>query len=213
MTNVLMYVNTDTLDVPYGDTGAEYVEVDFDNDFLVFSAGSDTVKDGEPIPGSNDLSQAGVVITTSEQIVPYYFLADISANELKEIKNAGNQNKRYVLAFSFDGPTTSEPVLEVWDDQYLNSVDFACLGAGDADNSWVLGIATTSGLPGADWANGTNKTLLAGASDGHFLWLNNLAGALSSATILYCQLAIKVPASYENPGAETPVFVIKYTTS
>lgn len=208
-TALTVQINTDIQDQPYSTSGVEWTEMNTDNDYFVFSGGSDVVADGEAIPSSNDLNQAGVVVGVSEVVVDKYFLADISANLLREIHNAGNQNKRYVFGFDFDGATASEPVLEVWDDNNMDSTDFYTLGNGTPSTSWVKGVVTTDALPGVDWVG----SALAGSSDNHFLWLNNLSGALSGAGTLYCNLKIVVPASASNSGSETPTFVIKYTTN
>jgi len=208
-------VNCDTQDLAYGSSGVDWVDIDLDNDYIVFSNGSDVVKDGEALPSSSDLNQAGIVITDSAQIIPHYFLADANANLLKEIHNAGNQKKQYVFAFSFDGATVSEPVLEVWDDSDMDSTNDYSLGEGTPSNSWIWGLTTTDSAPGNNWlgTSPTEGSRLAGSSDGHFLWLNNENGSLSGAKVLYCQLKIIVPANFANAGAETPVFVIKYATN
>ena len=113
------------------------------------------------------------------------------------------------MAFVFDGPTASEPVLEVWDDEDMNSIDNDSLGNGVASASWFRGIVTTDALPGANWTG--NR--LAGASDGHFLWLNNQAGALTAPKKLYCNLKLVIPAAQVNGLAETPRLVLKFTTN
>lgn len=205
-----VYVNHDTDDLPLGTSGVDWIELSIGNDFLVFSNGTvGVVEDGQPIPSSFQLSQAGVRLESIEKIISLYLLADISDDELKEIHNMGNQNKRYVMAFDFDAATTSEPVLEAWDDSDLDSIDATVLGAGTPSNSWYRAITTTDGLPGTDWV-GSN---LAGSSDGHFLWLNNENGALASADTLYCNFKVVVPASQTAGGAESPVLVVKYTTT
>jgi len=209
MTNLIVALNADTQDVPYGSSGVEWVDLDLDNDFLIFTGGSDVVEDGEPIPSASQLTQAGILLTGSEQTVDLYLLADISANLLKEINNMGNQNKRYVMAFVFDGPTASEPVLEAWDNDSMNSINNASLGAGVATSSWLRGIVTTAGLPGVNWTG----QRLAGASDGHFLKLNNDSGALTTAKTLYCNLKLVIPSTQTEGLAETPVLVCKYTTN
>lgn len=217
--SLTVYVNNDTQDEPLNTSGVDWTELDPDNDYLIFSNGSDTVKDGEGIPSSDDLTQAGVVITTSKVIVPLYLLADIGASEIKEIHLAGDGENsgrnRYVFAFSFDAATASEPVLEVWDDEDMDSIDNYSLGEGTPTNSWIYGITTTDATPGASWTGDTPAvgSRLAGSSAGHFLYLNNGNGALSGAGVLYCQLKIVIPANFENPGNEQPVFVVKYTTN
>lgn len=209
MSNLKVYLNCDTQDLPLGSSGVDWVEANLAADFLVFSNGSATVKDGEPIPSAFQLNQAGVVLSDSEQVVPHYFLADVSEDLLREIHNAGNQNKRYVFCFSFDGDTASEPVLELWDNSSLDTTDLFSLGAGVPTNSWFRGVVTTDGLPGVDWVG----SKLAGSTDGHFLWLNNLGGALSTAKDLYCNLKIVVPASFPSASAEAPIMVVKYTSN
>lgn len=205
-----IYVNTDTDDDAYGESGMEYTEVNVDNDYLVLSAGSATVADGEPIPSESDLIQAGTLISASVDVtVAKYLLADVGSNLLREIHNAGNQNKRYVFCFSFDGATASEPVLEIWDDDDLDTTDIYSLGEGTPSNSWWKGVVTTDGLPGADWVG----SKLAGSSDGHFLWLNNESGALTIAKDLYCNLKIIIPSGTTNSASETPVLAVKYTTN
>jgi len=204
-----IYANTGTQDSELGTTGTEFTEISPANDDLIFTAGSNVVKDGEPIPSQSDLIQAGVILSGLEQTVALYLLADVSANELKEIFNMGNENKRYVMAFDFDGATASEPVLELWDDSDLDSIDGTTLGAGVPSSSWWRGITTTSGLPGVNWVG----SRLAGSGSGYFLQLNDGNGALSGADTLYCQLKIVIPASATVGGSATPVFAVKYTSN
>lgn len=203
-----IYVNTGTSDVALGASGAEFVEVDTTNDYLIFSDGNDTVKDGEPIPSSSQLNSAAPVLTGVEQTIDSYFLADNSAGILKQIDNMGAGNYRYVMAFDFDAATVSEPTLEVWDDSDLDSIDSVSLGSGTASSSWFRGVTTTDSLPGAGWTG----SRLAGSSDGNFLWLNNQNGALTGADTLYCQIRVTIPASQVDGGAEAPVIAIKYAT-
>ncbi len=209
MTNVIVAVNHDTLDQPYGASGVNWVDVNLDNDTLIFTGGSDVIADGEPIPSASQLTQAGVLLDGTEKTISKYLLADLSANQLKEIFNMGNQNKRYVVAIAFDGPTASEPVLEAWDDNDMDTVQNVSLGGGVPSGSWIRGIVTTDALPGANWTG----YRLAGASDGHFLWLNNQAGPLTAAKTLYCNLKLVIPATQNAGLAETPLLVVKYTTN
>ena len=181
-------MNNSSSDSPYGTSGISWTDVDVSADYLLFSAGSTEVADGEDLPTVTERNQAGMVITGAEQEVTHYFLADNSANELKEIFLGGNQNKRYVYAFDFDGATSSEPVLEVWDDTDLDTITNNSLGAGTASSSWIRGVTTTAGLPGADWVG----SRLAGAASGNYLNLNAGGGALSGAETLYCQLKVLI---------------------
>lgn len=214
MANMTFHVNTDTQDEVKDASGVEWTEVSIANDKIVFTGGSDVVKDGEVLPSETDLNRAGVEVSlTSPVEVDLCLLYDISANELKEIHNAGNQNKRYVFCFSFDGATASEPVLELWDDEDLDTVDLFSLGEGTPDNSWWKGVCTTDALPGADWMNDSGVIDLAGSSTGHFIELNNGSGALSAAKDLYCNLGIVIPANPGQSGSAQPVFVVKWTSN
>ena len=204
-----IYANTQAVnDLPRSTNPADFVEMSLTNDKFIFSAGSDVVKDGEPIPTTQQLNSAGMRIISSDVECPHFFLADaLPTPLLKEIHNAGNQDKRYVFCVAFDAETASEPVLELWDDVDLDTIANYCLGAGVANDSFFRGITTTAGLPSYPW---TGKRL-AGSGDNHFLWLNNESGALSGATDLYFNLRITIPASFGNAAAEAPVMVIKWT--
>lgn len=202
-----IHVNCSTQDVPLGESAADWVEVSLSNDRLIFSAGSDVVKDGELIPSSQQLNSAAPLITDSDVEVAHFFLADLSAGILKEINNAGNQNKRYVFCAEFDDATASEPILEIWDNSDLNSIDNYCLGEGVPNDSFFRGKTTTDALPGVGWTG----SRLAGSSDNYFLWLNNENGALELAKDLYWNLRITIPANFGYAAAENPVICIKWT--
>lgn len=204
-----IFVNTGLSDQEYNTSGSEFTEFSVGNDALIFTAGSNVVKDGEPVPSQSDLIQAGVILSGAEQIVPLYLLQDISANELKEIHLMGNQDKRYIVAFNFLSATASEPVFELWDDSDLDTIDGVTLGAGTPSSSWWRGITTTDGLPGSNWTG----SRLAGSGSGFFLELNDGNGPLSGADTLYCQLKIVIPASATVGGSAVPVFVVKYTSN
>ena len=208
-TNLTIAVNTGLTDESYETSSAEWTIIDTANDYIIFTAGSDTVKDGEPLPSSSDLNQAGIILTGSQIIVDKYLLADADENELKQIHNMGNKNKRYVLAFDFDGETTSEPVLEAWDNSDMDTIDSVSLGNGLASGSWLKGIVTTLNTPGADWSG----VSIAGSADGYFLLLNNGNGALDSSATLYCNLKLIIPATQLSSGANNPIIVCKYTTN
>lgn len=203
-----IYVNNGASDVPLNFSGSTWTEIDTINDTLIFSNGSDVVADGLAIPSDSQLNSAAPILTGLEQTVSKYFLADNSANILREIFNMGSGNKRYVMAFDFDAATVSEPVLEVWDDTNLNTIAGTVLGAGVPTSSWYRGITTTDGLPGVGWTG----YRLAGSSDTHFLWLNNENGPLLVASTLYCQLKIVIPSSQTTGGTAIPVFAIKYSS-
>lgn len=212
MANLTVYANTGATDSPLNASGTEHTEIDPDNDVLIFSKGSDVVKDGEPIPSQSELVQAGVPTDSVPFTVDKYFLSDASANLLREIDLMGNQDTRYVLSFDFDDLTASEPVLELWDDSNLNTIDGTTLGAGTPTASWWKGATTTDASSGVNWAS--TGTALAGSSDGHFLLLNDSNGALPSAKTLYANLAIVIPASASNTGGSAnPVFAIKWLSN
>ena len=209
MTNVIISVNNDTQDLPKGSSGVVWTDIVPGSDNLIMTRGDNVVKNGETIPSASQLTQAGIILDGTEQNISKYLLSDISDNQLKEIYGMGNQDKRYVMAFDFDGVTASEPVLEAWDDNSMNTIDNTILGAGVATSSWLRGITTTSTTPGNDWVG----SRLAGAGDGNFLWLNNGNGPLSVAGILYCNLKMVVPAIQVAGVANTPIIVVKFATN
>lgn len=211
--SLTIYTNNDSSDSAYGTSGVTWTEIDTSNDRLIFTDGSVTVADGEASPSQDNLNQAGTLISATVEVeVGKCFLDDVGSNLLREIDNFGNVNKRYVFAFSFDAATASEPILELWDDSNLNTVANESLGAGTPSNSWWKGVVTTSGLPGADWAGGTPVTL-AGSTVSHYLELNDGNGALALASVLYCNLAILIPAGASYAGQENNVLVCKYTSN
>ena len=207
MTTVTIAVNNTNTDQAYP-TGT-WTPIAVGTDYIIFTNGSPQVADGQPIPSSFQLSSAGMVLNGSTQTVPHYILADVGSNILREIFLMGPNNFQYVMAFVFNGATTSEPVLEAWDNSALNTINSVSLGSGTPSNSWLYGITTTAGTPGANWTG----SKLAGSSDGNFLWLNNQSGALTGATTLYCNLKMIVPSTQTAGGAETPVLTVKYTTT
>lgn len=191
MTTLIIAVNNSNTDSSYGSSGILWSPISIGTDFLVFTNGSPQVADGQPIPSSFQLNSAGMVLNGSTQVVPHYLLADIDSNLLREIFLMGSGNHRYVMAFVFSGATTSEPILEAWDNSSLNTANDVSLGNGTPSNSWLKGVTTTAGLPGASWAGSP----LAGSSDGNFLFLNNSSGALTGAATLYCQLKMVIPST------------------
>ena len=206
-TTLGIWVNTSNTDSPFTGVAPWYQVAS--NDYLIFSAGSSVVINGAAIPTQTQLNQAGVVLTGSQQNVPYYFLADVNSNLLRQIPLMGNVNAQYVMAFVFSGATASEPILELWDDATYLTANGTTLGAGTASQSWWRGITTTSGASGSNWSGST----LAGASSSHYLLLNNGSGALTVATNLYCNLKIVVPASATTGTSATPVFVSKFASN
>jgi hypothetical protein len=203
-----VHLNTGTVDSPLGG-GGEFVQMDTDNDYLILlTNGSTSVADGQIIPSTTALNQAGLAITGVEQTCSKYFLADISANLLKQIDNMGAGNKRYVIAFDFDAETASEPILEAWDDLTMLTADDVVLGLGTPTSSWIAAICTTDANPGVGWSG----IRLAGDTSNHFLLLNSGNGALTAAKTLYAQMKVILPATEVNGGNENPIMVVKYTT-
>jgi len=208
-TTLTIGLNCSNNDVAYEESGANWVDMNTSSDYLVFSAGSNIVADGEAIPTQGELAQAGVVLTGIQQTVSKYFLADISDNLLREIHLMGNTQNQYVVAFSFDGATASEPVLEIWDDENLNTVTGDTLGAGTPSSSWWRGITTTTSAPSSNWTG----TTLCGATSSYYLTLNDGSGALPAATVLYCNLKIVIPATAVSGLSATPKLAVKFTSN
>jgi len=204
-----IYANVGADDLARDVSGADFLELNLTNDKIIMSAGSVYVADLEPIPTTEQLNSAAMPILSTDNEVPYFFVADASENELRQIFNAGNQNKRYVFCAAFDAATASEPILELWDDSTLQTIQDYSLGEGVANDSFYRGITTTSALPGAGW---TGKRL-AGSSDNHFLFLNDGSGALSAAQDCYFNLRCTIPMNFLNAFSETPVWVVRYTTN
>lgn len=207
-----IYVNVTENDNPRETHPQDYVQVDVDNDYFIFGNGSATVADGEDIPTNAELDSAGSLISESATVhVDKCFLADVSEGILREVFNFGRQNKQYVFCFVFDSATASEPILEVWDDENMDTVNLMSLGQGTPNNSWWRGIVTTDSAPGVEWAGSP----LAGSTPSNFLYLNNGSGAtpITEAKDLFANLRIQTPAGFSNGGVENPVIVCKYTAN
>ena len=204
-----IWVNTGTQDTEVGTSGASWTEFSVGNDYMIFSAGSPVVADGQPIPSESELISAGVILSGAETTVPKYFMADVGSNILREIPLMGNQDSQYVLAFSFSAATASEPVLEIWDDSTFSTITGVTLGSGTASNSWWRGITTTTSSSGTNWVG----SRLAGSGAGNYLLLNDGSGVLSGADVLYCQIKIVIPASQTTGGNVVPPFVVKHLSA
>ena len=210
MTNLTLLINNKSTDTAVANIGTDWFSVDPDFDTLIFSQGGGSVSDGNVIPSESLLNRYAVQLDdTNPVVVPKYFLADFSANLLKEIRLAGNQNKRYVFAASFDGATATEPILECWDTNSMDTILSPALGAGIPSSSWYKAICTTLALPGVDWVG----TSLAGDGVSNSLLLNNGSGALSGAGILYFNFKIVIPGGYLTPALHTPIMSIVYATN
>ena len=210
MTNLILRINNTVTDSNYATAPGNYIAVDDTLDTFIFSNGSAQIADGQGIPSEEDLNRAAVLLDgVLEVIVPKYILKDVSGSILKEVKLAGNQNKRYVFAACFDGATATEPVLEAWDNNSINTYALACLGTGVPNNSWFKAKCTTDALPGVDWAG----TPLAGSGGSNHVLLNNDAGALTVAKDLYFNLKIIIPGGISTPSLYTPTLLITFTTN
>jgi hypothetical protein len=209
MTELIFRVNKSNTDSSYVALPSEYVDVATD-DLLIASAGSDEVADGEAIPDVTQLNRAATLLDTINVVeVDKYFLGDSSVGILREIFMAGRQNKRYVFCCSFDGATASEPILEVWDNEDMDSANLICLGNGVPALSWYKAICTTDGLPGSEWLG----THMAGSGEFNSIQLNAGNGALVTAKDLYFNFCILIPAGIITPAGENPILVITYTTN
>jgi hypothetical protein len=205
-----LHINVSNVDDTRANAPSNFIEMSQSNDSIIMSNGSDVVADGEVIPTEGDLIAAMPLIDPDVAVpIAHYFLADDSADLLREIHLAGNQNRRYVFCVEFEEVTASEPVLQIWDDVSYASTDFYCLGAGTPNVSFFQGVVTTDTLPGTNWTG----TRLAGASSNHFLFLNNQAGPITEAKDVYFNLKETIPAAFANAVAEAPLFVIKYASN
>jgi hypothetical protein len=210
MTNLILKINNTITDSVIG---IGWIDVDPINDSLIFSTGSPAgqgVSDGDALPSEALLNRYAVQLSNISPVtVPKYFLADNSVSLLKEIKLAGNQNKQYVFGCSFDGPTATEPQLEAWDNEDMDSYADPSLGAGVPSVSWYKAIATSTVLPGANWTG----VSLAGNGASNIVLLNEGNGALTVADDLYFNFKIVIPAGYLTPAVHTPMLAIIYTTN
>lgn len=210
MTSLTLYINNTIQESPLGTSGADWIEVNPTYDSFIFTEGGPGVADGDDTPTDEELNRAAVQLSESVAVVvPEYLLLDVSENILKEIKNAGNQEKRYAFCCYFDGATASEPQLEAWDNASVNSYADPGLGNGVPASSWYKGICTTTDTPAADWVG----TPLAGLGASNVLPLNDGNGALSGAGELYFNLKIVIPGGYVTPAVHTPIIMCTFTTN
>jgi hypothetical protein len=215
MTNLDILINYVDADVNYETTPADYIVMDLDNDYLIWTEGDATVKDKMTSkPTAEQLNAAATLIDPdAAKTVNLCLLMDDSGYGgyyTREVKGMG-LNKRYVFGFSFDDATASEPVLEAWDNSDHDSTDNHVLGAGTPADSMVKAVCTTASSPGSDWVG----TAIAGANT---LQLNNGNGALAApasgeTTELYANILIKIPAAYATPAVETFCLTVRFTYS
>lgn len=218
-TNLSVRVNYVDADVSYQTTPADYITLDLSNDYLIWTAGDDTVKDlMTHEPTASELNTAATQIdpdsaVTVDKCLLMDYSHDVGGSYYTHLVKGMGENKRYVFAFSFDGATASEPQLEAWDDSNHDSTDNHVLGNGTPADSMVKAISTTSSLPGVSWSG----SALAGSSN--VLQLNDGNGALGSVPSgqstqeLYANIKIVIPAAYSTPATETFVLSVRYTWS
>lgn len=208
-TNLDIHVNISAVDSDRIAQPGNYVQMDLANDFLIWSAGSAAVIDGADTPTNIELDDAATVIQATDVEIDKLFLLDFSdvGTELKEIDLAGSTDTQFVVNFSFDGATTTEPTLEGFDDNTHTTANALVLGAGTPADSMVKAVLTTGGSPGAAWAG----TPIAGAVLPNILELNGGGGALGAATEIYVNLKVLIPGNFPSPFSETPVLTIRYT--
>lgn len=210
MTNLSLLINNTTNDTTIVNVGTDWIIVDPGSDNFIFSQGGGSVVDGGASPSEALLNRYAVQLDAVNPVnVPKYFLNDFSLSLLKEVKLAGNQNKRYVFAARFDGATATEPILECWDNSSMDTILSPALGANIPSSSWYKAVSTNLALPGADWVG----TPLAGDGVSNILLLNNGNGALAVASDLYFNFKIVIPGGYLTPALHTPVMAIVYATN
>lgn len=210
-TNLEIYANVSAVDSDRVAQPANYVQLDLISDKLIWSAGDANVADGQDTPSSAELDAAATIITTTDVEIDKLLLLDFSDTgvELKEVFLAGSGDNQHVLNLSFDGATASEPTLEGFDDNTHALANSHVLGNGTPANSMVKGVVTTLASPGAGWSG----LAIAGSVAPNVLPLNGGSGAFGSATEVYVNLKIVVPANYTTPFSEQPVITCRYTFS
>jgi hypothetical protein len=217
MTDLNLLVNIVDSLVDYQTTPGDYFLLDLTTDYLIWTAGNDVVKDGMThLPTQTELTNASPIIDPVLAVtVPLCLAMDYShaggvyTHEVKGIAD----NKQFVLCFSFDGPTATEPQLEAWDDDTMTTANKNVLGSGTPANSMVKVVCTTLALPGADWVG----VAIAGNGATRVVQLNGGAGALPvlpSGTLsqeCYANIKIVIPANFSVPAIENFVLVCRYS--
>lgn len=208
-TNLDVHVNISGTDTDRVTNPGNYVQVDLANDKLIWSAGSAAVADGQDTPTNAELNAAATVIQPTDVEVDKLFLLDSSdvGVELKDVDLAGSTDTQFVINFSFDNATASEPRLEAWDDDSHTTANNNVLGAGTPADSMIKAVLTTASSPGAGWTG----TPIAGGSSPNILELNGGSGAFGAAAEVYVNLQVVVPGSFPSAFAETPVLTVRYT--
>lgn len=211
-TNLTFRINKGDPDIPYGDTGADYIDVDLIQDYQIWTAGSDDVQAGENEPTQDELNQASSIIDENADVtVAHCLLFDYDGDGgngiLEEVEGMG-ENKRYVFCFSFDDALASEPQLEAWDNDSHNSTDKHVLGGETGIDSFVKAICTTLVPPGESWAGdpiaGSNVLLLNGGNG------TPDTPVTGETTDLYANIKIVIPQDYDTPAVESFVLTVRH---
>jgi hypothetical protein len=177
-------------------------------------------------PNATELNAAATIIdpdvaTTVPLALLYDYSHNVGGSYYTHAIHGMGTNHRYSFMFSFDGPTSTEPQLEAWDDSNHNSTIKYVLGGDDVSptetpaNSMVKAVCTTDSLPGVSWVG----TALAGDETARVLKLNNGNGALpdlesaESSQELYANIKVVIPAAFDTPAVESFLFVLRYCYS
>lgn len=213
--------------VAYATTPADYIAMDVSHDYLIWTAGDSTVKDlMTSTPNSTELNAAATIIdpdvaTTVALLLLYDYSHSVGGSYYTHKVIGMGENKRYTLAFSFDGATSTEPQLEAWDDNTHTTTEKYVLGGDDESptetpaNSMVKAVCTTDGLPGESWVG----TALAGDDSARVLKLNNGNGALAAlesgetSQELYANIKVVIPAAFDTPSVESFILCLRYCYS
>lgn len=214
LTTLINYVDSTQT---YEDYPSSYIELNLANDELIFTAGSDEIGDNMVAPPTTEqLNVAATEISsTAATTIPYLLLYDYDAGVggyYTHLVKGMSENKRYVLCFSFDGDTATEPRLEAWDTSAHTTTNLHVLGNGTPANSWVKAVCTTNALPGTNWAG----TAIAGSGVGRYILLNAGNGALTEPASgetndLYVNIKCQIPQNYATPAAESAVICVRYS--
>ena len=198
-------VNYVDADHDYNNYNSDYITVDLNNDYLIWSDSLADLLTHEPT--AEDLNAAATVIDDVSPITVAKCLLmdyshDVGGSYYTHLVKGMGENKRYVFGFCFDGATATIPRLEAWDDDTHTTIAKHVLGNGTPANSFVKAVKTTSSLPGAGWAG----IAIAGSA---YLELDD--AVLTIAKDLYANVKIIIPADYATPAAETFVLTARYT--
>jgi hypothetical protein len=207
-TTLKVLVNYVNADVSYAVTPADYIEMQLNQDYLIWSKTLADLMTHEPtadeLNAAAEIIDPALAVTVAKCLVMDYS-HDVGGSYYTHLVIGMSLNKKFVYCFSFDGATATEPQLEAWDTSAHTTILKHVLGAGTPANSMMKGVCTTTTLPGVGWAG----TALAGASN--VILLNDGSGALVGAGHLYANLKIVIPSGYSTPAAETFILCVRYT--